>query len=687
MSSANNEKIVISSLDFDSIKANFIQYMQSQNTFLDFDFTGSAINQLIDILCLNTHYLSFYLNMAVNEAFLDTAVLKPNIISHAKLLSYTPRSMTASQATINVAITKSNGDSTTILTMPRFTAFTSQALNGVSYNFVTVDSATVSNTGNQFNFTGVQIKEGQPVVKTFVVDSTTNPTQSFDLADSSIDTSTLQVVVQTSNTNLSQNTFTLAENATEVTGDTNVYYIDIGQSSNYQIYFGDGILGTQLQDGNLVIVSYLSTSGTPANQIQTFKLQTALLSGSTANVTTVIPSSGGSDAESSASIKLNAPKSYLSQNRCVTVNDYINQISKRYPFFQSVTVWGGEKNIPPVYGKVFISALPLNGFTVTEAQKQVLINTVLQPIGVLTVIPQFVDADETFLNFRVDAFYDPKQTSSTATQMQSIVANSVISWANGNLNQFNNAFRQSKLLRAIDDSDLSITGSACNIFLQKRFDPILNTEVTYTLNFGIPLQVGSGQNRVYSSPTFEQTDQTGTLRQCFIEEVPLSSTGVESISVLTPGSGYTSVPTITILGDGTGANAFAIIVNGKIASVVVDQQGAEYTTATVEISGGGGSGALLEAITQQTTGTLRSYYFDQNNIKTVLSNNIGTIDYTNGILVLNDFTTSNVSNPSGTLSIYAPPSADNFASKLNNILTFDSGDVAAVTVNMNVDKS
>ena len=687
MSSANNNKIVISSLDFDSIKSNFIQYLMSQNTFSDFDFTGSAINQLLDILCLNTHYLSFYLNMAVNESFLDTAVLLPNIISHAKLLSYTPRSMTASQATVNVTVTKSNTDSTTVLTMPRFTAFTSQALNGTSYNFVTTDSKTVSNSNNQFVFTGIQIKEGQPVIKTFVVNSQTNPTQSFDLADSSIDTSTLQVVVQTSNTNLQQNTFTLAENATEVNGQTNVYYLDIGQSGNYQVYFGDGILGTKLNDGNLVIISYLSTSGSPANQIQTFKLQTSLLSGSTANVVTAIASAGGSDAESGASIKLNAPKSYLSQNRAVTINDYINLINKKYPFFKSVTVWGGEQNNPPVYGKVFISALPLNGFAVTEAQKQYVINNVLQPIGVLTVIPDFVDADETFLNFRVNVYYDPKLTSSTAAQIQSIVANSVVAWSNSNLNQFNNAFRQSKLLRAIDDSDQSVTGSACDIFLQKRFDPNLNVPTTYTLNYGIPLSVGTGQNRLYSSPTFEENDQTGVPRQCFIEEVPESSTGVDSVSIINPGNGYTSTPTLTILGDGTGANAYAIIVNGRIASVVVDKPGSEYTTATVLVSGGGGTGAVLQAITQETTGILRSYFFDQNNIKTVLSNNVGTIDYTKGVVTLNNFNPSNIANPSGTLSIYAMPKTDNFSSNLNLIFTFDSTDPASVTVTVNVDNN
>ena len=681
MAASNNSKLVVSDLDFDSIKTNLLAYLQSQSQFQDYDFTGSALNQLVNLLAYNTHYLAFYLNMVANEMFIDTAVLLPNIISHAKLMGYTPRSMTAAKALVNVAITKLNTDPTTLLTIPAFTAFTSEPLNGQSFNFLTIDTVTASNVGNTFTFTGIVIAEGQAITKTFVVDSSTNPTQIFDLVDSTVDTSTLQVIVQTSNTNLSQNTFSLAENAVDVDGDSNVYYIDIGQTGNYQIYFGDGILGTQLDDGNLVIVTYISTTGSPANGLTVFQLQSPLLSGSTANVTTAVSSSGGSPAETGTSIAFSAPKSYLSQNRAVTVPDYIALINKKYPFFQSINVWGGEQSNPPVYGKVFISAVPLTGFQVTQAQQQYLIKQVLEPLSVLTVTPEYVPANENFMNFRMIVCYDPTQTTKTSNQIASIASNAAIAWANTNLNQFNSIFVLSSLLAAIDDSDPSIVGNFSSVYLQKRFIPVTNQTQTYTLTFGqIPLKVGISTNKLYSSPTFTQNDQTGTARQCYIEEVPASSTGISSIDVMNSGSGYTSTPTLIIEGDGTGANAYAVVVNGQIESVVVDISGAQYTTATVLIEGDSGSGAVLQAEIDNSVGTLRSYYFDQNNIKTVLNENVGTIDYINGIITLTNFNPISVNNPSGTLSLYVPPLSNYFTSSFNNVLVFDPTDPASITV-------
>jgi len=332
MSSSNNSKMILSSLDFDDIKNNLKNYLSSQTEFQDYNFEGAALSQLLNLLAYNTHYLGFYMNMIANEMFLDTAVLRPSIVSHAKLLGYTPRSMTASQAVVNVAITKANTDTTTILTIPRFTAFSSESLNGVSYNFVTVDSSVAANVGNIFTFNELVIKEGQPVTKTYLVDNLTNPKQIFDLGDANIDTSTLKVVVQTSQTNLNQNTFDLAQDATDVTGISNVYYLEQAQNGNYQIYFGDGILGVSLEQGNIVIVSYIATNGDEANGLQNFRLQSSLLAGSTANVITAVPSSAGSQAETAESIQFSAPKSYISQNRAVTINDYIDLINKKYPY-------------------------------------------------------------------------------------------------------------------------------------------------------------------------------------------------------------------------------------------------------------------------------------------------------------------------------------------------------------------
>ena len=681
----NSTKLTVAALDFDTIKTNLITYLQAQDQFKDFDFTGSALNQLLNVLAYNTHYMSFYLNMVANEMFIDTAVLRQNIVSHAKLLGYTPRSATAAEAVVNVAITKSISDPTTQLTMPAYTAFSSELLNGVSYNFVTVDAVSAVNVNNVFTFTDVVIKEGQPVSKTYVYNSTKNPSQTFDLGDSNIDTSTLIIIIQTSATNHSQNTYQFASDATQVTGDSLVYYLDQGQNGNYQVYFGDGILGASLNDGNIIIATYVNTSGNAANGLETFKLQSQLLSGSTSNTTTVIGSSAGSPAESGDSIRFSAPKSYLSQNRAVTINDYINLINKNYPFFQAVTAWGGEQNNPPEYGKVFISAKPLNGFAITQAQKNFVVTQVLQPIGVLTVVPEFVDADYNFLNYRITAFYNPTETSKTANQISQVVSNAAFQWSNTNLNQFNATFKVSRLLRALDDSDPSITGTSMDIFIEKRFSPLLNATETYTLTFGAQLRVGVGQVRLYSSPSFQQMDSTGVLRNCWIEETPESSTGLDSVSIINPGSGYTTAPTLTVVGDGTGANAIATIVNGKIQSVAVDQAGADYTTAVILVSGGGGSGAVLQANIFGSAGVLRSFFFDQNNIKTILDANAGTIDYADGIVVLQDFTPANVANPSQTLSIHVMPEEENFSSNLNRILTFDTSDPGAISITLNTD--
>lgn len=684
MASANSSKLNISSLDFDSTKQLLINYLKSQSTFADYDFQGSALNQLLNVLAYNTTMMSFYLNMAVNESFLDTAVLFPNIVSRAKAMGYTPGSGSSAEAVVNVAITRTASDNTTSLTLPAFTPFTSQPLNGVSYNFLATDSMSVANTGNTFYFNNVTLKEGQPVIKTYVMDSATNPNQIFDLGDTNIDTSSLRVAVQTSNTQISQNTYTLAEDATTVNGQSNVYYLEMGPKGTWRIYFGDDLLGASLNDGNLVIVSYINTSANAANGLKTFQLQSSLLAGSTSNVTTVVASAGGSIGETGDEVRFSASKSHLSQNRCVTVDDYSNMIAKKYPYFKAVTVWGGEKNNPPVYGQVFIAAIPLDGFVVTAAQKQYVINQILQPFKMQGITPVFVDPNENFLNFDVVVYYDSTKTSATQAQLQSTVTNAVATWANTNLNKFNNTFYESQFLEAVDSADPSLTGSEVQIYLQKRFMPLLNNSASYTLNTNIPLAVGGPAARLYSSPTFTQFDASGNPQKCWIEEVPQSATGIQAINIVNSGSGYLAPPTITIVGDGQGANAYAVIVNGKINSVVVDQQGSEYSSATVQLSGGGGTGASLAAVIEGSVGTLRSFYY-ANNVKTIMTANVGTVNYPQGIITLTNFNPVNVANPANTLSIYVPPLYGIFSSNANNILTWDSTDPAVISVTVNAD--
>jgi hypothetical protein len=678
-------KLSVSELDFDAIKSNLKDYLRNQQEFSDYDFEGSALNILLDVLAYNTHYNSFYLNMIANEMFMDSAALRQSVVSHAKLLGYTPRSSRSATATVNVAVTKSVSDSTTILTIPRFTKFTSQSVDGQSFEFLSVDEKTVSNTGLLFNFTGITIKEGNPASYVFTVNDLINPNQIFELPDTSIDTSTLQVTVQTSSTETSQRTYIPADDATEVTTNSEVYYLEEGDVGRYRIYFGDGVLGKKLDNGNIVIVSYVVTNGAVANDIGNFRLSGSVLSGSTVAVTTSMKSAAGSARETIDDVKFNAPKKYLSNNRAVTKNDYIALINRKYPYFDSVNVWGGEENNPPIYGKVFITAKPKLGFEITQAEKDYLINTILKPISVMTVTPQFVDVDYNFLIFNVHAEYDPRLTSKTSGQIVNTIKNAVLGFSNLYLNTFNSTFKASRLLRLIDDSDTSIINSTVDIYIQKRVPVTLNLKKDYILDFNTPLNRGSTiDERLYSSPGFQQYDFFDTLRTCYIEEVPDSFTGIEQIDVVQTGRNYTSVPTLTVVGDGVGAQVEAVIVNRKFKSVRVIQPGSGYTTATIIITGGGGTGAELRAVIQGRKGILRSYYFDDSNVKIILNNNVGSIEYDIGRVTLVDFNPLSINDPEGFLRINVKPRSLNFKSDRQSLITLDEYDSTAINVKLRI---
>jgi hypothetical protein len=677
-----NSKLELTNLDFDSVKNSLKTFLRSQSQFQDYDFEGSAINSLLDVLAYNTHYNAFYLNMVANEMFLDTAVLRQSVVSHAKTLGYTPRSAVASQAVINVAITKTNTDPTVILTLPRFTTFTSDALDGVSYTFVTLDDVTSTASGNTFSYSYIPVVEGAPTVKTFIVNNATNPKQLFDLQDQNIDTSTIQVVVQNSLTNIQQARFTIATDSTEVNGASNVFFLQEGTNGNYQIYFGDGIIGSRLVDGNALIISYIITNADAANGLQVFKLNSIPLSGATANTTMISPSAGGDQPEDISKIKFNAPKSYIAQNRAVTKNDYIALINKLYPYFDAINIWGGEEENPPVYGKVFISAKPRSGYVITESQKDYVINNVIKPISILTVTPEFVDVDYNYLVWTVNVEYDSKQTTKSQGEMINTVKSAVNNYGALNLNSFNSEFRLSRMLRSIDDAENSILASTATVFLEKQFSPDLINSQSYTLKFGIPLKRGTTNERLYSTPSFTIADLSGVNRQAYIEETPESFSGFDDVQIINPGKNYTTAPSLTIVGDGFGANAYPIIVNGKIQSVVIDNKGSEYTTATIKASGGGGTGASLVPVLQGRTGTLRTYYYDNNNNKIILNAAAGTIDYVNGIVYITNFNPTAISNQYNTLKIIIQPDVLSFSSSKSNILTIDPNDQNAITVQL-----
>lgn len=677
-------KLKVAELDFDTIKTNLRSFLKSQSEFSDYDFEGSGLSVLLDVLAYNTNYMGYYLNMVANEMFIDTALSRKSVVSHAKLLGYTPRSVAASRATINVAFTPVTNDSNGAISIPRFTRFLSESKDGVNYVFVTTSSRvlTKNTITGLFNADTLEIKEGQPLAITFTYDSQTNPKQIFELPESNIDVSTIQVRVQKSAENANQETYILAQDATNVDAEAPVYYMEENKNGKYQVYFGDGIIGKKLVNGNIVIVSYIVSSGIAANGLKSFRLVDTILSGSTVAITLDQESTSGAPAEDIEQIRFNAPKSFIAQNRAVTKNDYIALINRDYPYFEAVNVWGGEENTPPVYGKVFFTAKPLGGYEITTTEIEFVKNSIIKPFSILTVTPEYVPADYNYLNVFANVYYDPSKTPKTPEEINATLIATIRNFANNNLNSFNSTFRVSQLSREIDDSDFSITSNDIEIVLEKRITIDTTRPATYTLNFGTSLQQGTTSKRISSFPSFKYLDSAGIQRECFIDEVLQSFTGVESINVISSGSEYTSTPSVVIEGDGTGAKARALIVNGQLKRVEVTEPGTGYTSADVNIIGGGGRGATVRANLQGRRGKIRIFYFDNNQIKKTITDDAGDIDYQNGTITLRDFSPTAVADPFGTLVIKAIPLSKIFRSEKNRILTLDTTDPTAISTSI-----
>ena len=685
---SSNTNIQITNLDFSSIKSNFINYLQTQDTFKDYNFSGSAMSVLLDVLAYNTQYNAYYLNMVANEMFLDSSLQRSSVVSHAKLLNYTPRSAIAPTATINF---QANGVANSSFTLPKFTNFMSVPVGGVNYNFVTTDSYTNNTSGGVVTLNNVILKQGIPTTYSFTVNSATNPSYTFEVPDVNIDTSTIQVLVQQSSSNTSYDIYQSATNYLTLDSESDVYFLQESLTGYYQIYFGDGILGKKLSDGNIIQVSYISTEGTSSAGANNFVLMDSFPSFTSYNITPITPASSGSEKESIDSIKYQAPKSYSSQNRAVSKDDYISIIQRNSLgiTFDSVSVWGGEENDPPVYGQVFVSMKPAGAFNITETQKDRLIQDVIKPISVLTVTPTIVDPDYTYIKLSVNVYYNPSKTTLTSSQIQSGVTTAIQNYATTNLNTFNSTFNTFDVLTAIQSYDKSIITSEFTTQLQKKFFPNLTTATTYKLFYNVPLEKGMFLSGVSSLPAMKFRDPTNLsnlIDGIFLEEVPSSTGGVESISVINPGFNYQYVPTITILGDGTGATAHAVVSNGSISNIVIDSVGTGYTSAiaTVTAQSGDTTGQLGSVVVNLTgrTGTLRTYYNNTTNVKTVFDQNVGTIDYNNGYITLNSFGPIDVDNELGQLTITANPSTSIISSSYNRIITIDPFDPTAITVNV-----
>lgn len=682
---ASNTNFQIAELDFDLIKSNLRAYMQSQSVFADYDFTGSGLDVLLDVLAYNTHYMAYYLNLVGNEMFLDSAVIRDSIVSRAKHLGYVPTSARGAVANVNIVVTPTNpvGLGAT-LTLPQFTKFQSENKDGNNYTFLntTTLNASLNVTTNTYTFANVSLNEGEHFEYTFLVNPT-NLNSPFILPDSHVDTTTMSVVVQNSLLDTTQVAYTRAQDLTAVTSSSAQYFLELSKGDQYGIYFGDGHVGRPVQNNNLVIIDYLSVHDDAPNGLKQFTVQAPIGGFSNVNITTNQSAIGGTPIESSDSIKLNAPIFYTQQNRAVTIPDY-SIILKDYPFVQQVVAWGGEDNIPPVYGKVFISLSPITGFVITETQKTNIINDIVNNRGVVTVTPEIVDPEFLYVIIEAAVQYDTKLTTLGESDMAALVTTTIQNFATQNFTGFGSVLRESKLHAAIDTAHPAILGNDLSVLVQKRIVPTCNSSLNYTITFGTPIHHGAVNDKLFTFPTFKYADSTGALFDCYIEEVPFSFTGVNGVQVILPGSGYTVPPNVTITGDGNGATAHATILNGKVVSIVMDTTGVDYSIASVAISGGGGVGATAQAILSEQFGTLQIVYFKTDGTKIVINDNIGTIDYLNGIIKLINFKPFSIATnqrfTAGVLSFNIEADLQTIIPQRNTILALDTNDPSSVQV-------
>ena len=671
-----NNNLQVTNLDFDTIKSNLIRFLQSQDNLKDYNYAGSALSTLLDILAYNTQYNAYYLNMVANEMFLDSAVNRSSVVSQAKLLNYTPKSASAPRAEINLTF---YNVTTSSVTLPKFTSFMSEAIDGVNYNFVTRDASVVNTdpSANTATFNNVSLIQGIPTTISFTVNKTNNPSLTFELPDADIDTSSLTVVVQLSSSNTRSYVYTLASDYLSLNENSRVYFLQEAQNGNYELYFGDGVIGKTLDNGNLVNVFYVKTSGTSATGANNFTLMDSFSGLGAYKITPILSATQGSNKETIRSIKYTAPKVYAAQNRAVTKEDYITLIQNNSGAFpvDAVNVWGGEENVPPYYGSIFVAIKPKGGYLLSQAQKEIISREIIKPISVLTVSPKIVDVDYTYIQVNSNVQYDPKLTTLSSSQMAVLVRSAISGFANTTLNTFNSTFQLPTLISTVQSSNPSIITNDASISLQKRFYPSFTSSRTYSFDFGVSLKKDLLSKSIKTFPSFQQYDYKngGTLRsEVFIEEVPQASTYIESVKIINPGYGFTETPTVNILGDGANATAIATVVNGQVKGIDIINPGTGYTQAIVEITGGEGYFAAAVAIIANNKGTLRSYYY-LNGVKTILNSNAGSVDYSTGKVILTDFNPIEINNsPTGVLSISAVPESSIISSSREKIITIDN---------------
>jgi len=470
-------KLEISELDFDGIKGNLKTFLSQQNEFTDYDFEGSGMSVLLDVLAYNTHYLGYNANMLANEMFMDSADLRSSVVSLAKQVGYTPTSSIAAKAIIDVVVNNASGAS---LTMSRGTKFTT-TVDGQSYSFVNNADVSITPVSGVYTFSSLSITEGSYLNYKYTA-STSDIDQRFIIPNDNVDTTSLTVKVQESSSDSTTSTYTLANGITGLDNTSKVYFLQEVENGRFEVYFGDGALGTAIADGNIVIFDYVTCNRDAPNGASTFTLSGTIGGFSSVTITTINNANGGSDPESITSVKYNAPRDYTSQDRAVTADDYKVLVKSLYANAQAVQVYGGEDAEVPSYGKVYISIKAKSGSSLTETTKASIVQS-LKKYAVASVRPEIIDPETTYITLVVSFKYNSGATTKDVSTIQTNVSNAIAIYNNNTLEDFAGMFRYSKVIETINDADTSILSNITTVKMYKYFTPTLNSALKYTLSF------------------------------------------------------------------------------------------------------------------------------------------------------------------------------------------------------------
>ena len=497
--------VQVANLDFTEVKSSLKEYLRSNSDFTDYDFEGSTLSTLLDVLAYNTYYTAFNANMVVNEAFLESATLRDNVVSLAKQIGYLPKSSVAPTAVMNIAADFSTENNIpSIVKLPRGSQFLTR-INGTTYSFITAKDYVVGlNTQSIANFTDVEIKEGNYVLETFTFNGAIP--QRFVLQNPGIDTGTLKVTIRPTFNSTSVVEYRLAENIIGYDSTSQVFFLQEGEDERYEIIFGDGILGKKLETNNYIEVSYITTNGASANAARVFSYGAVLEDSTGASdyapsitLTTTTAASGGETLESIDSIKRNAPKFFNSQNRAVTADDYESIIRRIFPAIADIVCYGGEDASPPEYGKVKIVIKPAYSSTLSQYTKN-LISTDLKKYAVVSVTPEIVDPSITYVELNSNVYYNKSQTTLNKSELKAEVISGLTNYrSTSDLEKFNGRFKYSRIVGIIDATDTSITSNETSIKLRKDFVPVLNTVTQYEICYQNLIKSGCSNPSVQSS--------------------------------------------------------------------------------------------------------------------------------------------------------------------------------------------